>query len=188
MIKHLNPCGAALASTQMDALENAWAGDPISAFGSIIAFNQTVSIDTARFFKGKFIEVVIAPEFTEEALLFFSKKKNVRVLQLPLRDLSDQPVVRSIDGGFLIQDEDLDLDATFTCAAEAGLKPSSDLLRFGTMVTKHLKSNAISLVQANGKGFRLLGAGMGNPNRLVSTEQAIAKARENGVEDLSMLY
>ena len=185
VIKHLNPCGAALASTQLDALENAWSGDPISAFGSIIAFNQTVCIDTARFFKGKFIEVVIAPEFTDEALWFFSKKKNVRVLQLPLRDLSDQPVVRSIDGGFLIQDEDLELDTTFVCAADSGLQPTSELLKFGTMVTKHLKSNAISLVQSDDKGFRLLGAGMGNPNRLVSTEQAIAKARENGIEDLS---
>ena len=184
VIKHLNPCGAALAHTQLDALESAWSGDPISAFGSIIAFNKTVTIDTARFFKGKFIEVVIAPGFTEDALWFFSKKKNVRVLQLELRDLSDQPVVRSIDGGFLIQDEDCGLDTKFDCVAQGSSKPSSELLHFGSMVTKHLKSNAISLVQSDEKGIRLLGAGMGNPNRLVSTEQAIAKAKENGIQDL----
>ena len=182
VIKHLNPCGASLAHTQMDALIGAWSGDPVSAFGSIIAFNQTVTIDTARFFKGKFIEVVIAPDFTEEALWFFSKKKNVRVLKLPLRDLSAQPVVRSIDGGFLIQDEDCGLDTEYRCVHQGELNPETELLRFGSMVTKHLKSNAISLVQGDSRGVRLLGAGMGNPNRLVSTEQAIAKANDNVIE------
>ena len=182
VIKHLNPCGASLAHTQMDALVGAWLGDPVSAFGSIIAFNQPVTIDTARFFKGKFIEVVIAPDFTEEALWFFSKKKNVRVLKLPLRDLSAQPVVRSIDGGFLVQDEDCGLDTEYRCVHQGELSPETELLRFGSMVTKHLKSNAISLVQGDSRGVRLLGAGMGNPNRLVSTEQAIAKANDNVTE------
>jgi phosphoribosylaminoimidazolecarboxamide formyltransferase/IMP cyclohydrolase len=102
---------------------------------------------------------------------------------LELRDLSDQPVVRSIDGGFLIQDEDCGLDTKFDCVAQGPSKPSSELLHFGSMVTKHLKSNAIALVQSDEKGVRLLGAGMGNPNRLVSTEQAIAKAKENGIQD-----
>ena len=187
VIKHLNPCGAALSSTQRTALEEAWAGDPVSAFGSIIAFNQPVTIDTARFFKGKFIEVVIAPDFTEEALWFFSKKKNVRVLNLPLRDLSTQPMVRGIDGGFLIQDEDIDADGTLECVANGAGEPSQGLLHFGTMVTKHLKSNAIALVSESEKGFKLEGAGMGNPNRLVSTVQAIEKATENGVTDFSDL-
>ena len=155
VIKHLNPCGAALSNTQRTALEEAWAGDPVSAFGSIIAFNQPVTIDTARFFKGKFIEVVIAPDFTEEALWFFSKKKNVRVLKLPLRDLSTQPMVRGIDGGFLIQDEDTGADGTLECVANGAGEPSQGLLHFGTMVTKHLKSNAIALVSESEKGSNL---------------------------------
>ena len=144
----------------MDALIGAWSGDPVSAFGSIIAFNQTVTIDTARFFKGKFIEVVIAPDFTEEALWFFSKKKNVRVLKLPLRDLSAQPVVRSIDGGFLVQDEDCGLDTEYRCVHQGELNPETELLRFGSMVTKHLKSNAISLVQGDSRGS-VVGCGNG---------------------------
>ena len=101
---------------------------------------------------------------------------------MPLRDLSAQPVVRSIDGGFLIQDEDCGLDIEYRCVHQGELNPELEMLQFGSMVTKHLKSNAISLIQGDDRGIRLLGAGMGNPNRLVSTEQATAKANDNVIE------
>lgn len=185
VIKHLNPCGAAVADTQLKALQMAWSGDPISAFGSIICFNQPVEKDTAWFFKGKFIEVVIAPDFSEEALWFFSKKKNVRLLKLDMKDLSQQNIIRSIDGGFLVQQEDSGLDSEFKLATKTEFPAKNDLLRFGTMVGKHLKSNAITLVKETDGVFHLIGAGMGNPNRLVSTEQAVEKAFENGYKDLS---
>lgn len=185
VIKHLNPCGAAVAASQITALEHAWSGDPISAFGSIICFNKIVEEDTARFFKGKFVEVIIAPDFTDGALSFFAKKKNLRLLKLGPKDLSRQNIVRSIDGGFLIQQEDSGLDSEFTLVTQTKMSASDDLLRFGTMVSKHIKSNAIVLVKQTEDAFHLIGAGMGNPNRLVSTEQAIAKAHENGCTDLS---
>jgi phosphoribosylaminoimidazolecarboxamide formyltransferase/IMP cyclohydrolase len=185
VIKHLNPCGAAVANTQLKALELAWSGDPVSAFGSIICFNQTVEKDTAWFFKGKFIEVIIAPDFTEDALWFFSKKKNVRLLKLNMQTPPEGNVLRSIDGGFLIQEEDAGLDSEFKLVSSSASNAPASLLKFGSMVTKHLKSNAISLVKETDGGFHLLGAGMGNPNRLVSTEQAIAKAAANGHTDLS---
>ena len=185
VIKHLNPCGAAVADTQMKALELAWSGDPISAFGSIICFNHIVEEDTAWFFKGKFVEVIIAPAFSEGALAFFTKKKNLRLLELKFKDLSQQTIVRSIDGGFLIQQEDSGLDTDFQLVTQKELSVSEGLLKFGTMVSKHIKSNAIVLVQQTEGDFHLIGAGMGNPNRLVSTDQAIAKAHENGYTDLS---
>ena len=115
------------------------------------------------------------------------QKEECACAQLPLRDLSTQPMVRGIDGGFLIQDEDIDADGTLECVANGAGEPSQGLLHFGTMVTKHLKSNAIALVSESEKGFKLEGAGMGNPNRLVSTVQAIEKATENGVTDFSDL-
>lgn len=185
VIKHLNPCGAAVADSQLKALEAAWSGDPISAFGSIICFNQPVTKDTAWFFKGKFIEVIIAPDFSEEALWFFSKKKNVRLLKLSMESVPEGNTLRSIDGGFLVQNEDTGLDSKFEKASKVKPTAKESLLRFGTMVTKHLKSNAISLVKETDGVFHLIGAGMGNPNRIVSTEQAVAKARANGHEDLA---
>ena len=76
IIKHLNPCGLAQASTQLEALERAWEGDPISAFGSIICFDKPVEEECAQFLRKKFIEVVVAPSFTEEAKALFAKRKS----------------------------------------------------------------------------------------------------------------
>lgn len=186
LIKHLNPCGAAIAQTQMEAIKKAWAGDPVSAFGSIICFNQRVEEDTALFFKGKFVELIIAPDFSEEALNFFVKKKNLRLLRLEMKDLSKYMVVRSINGGFLLQQEDSGLDPDVKLVTTKNVENIDiDLLHFGTMISKHIKSNAIVLVTKTESVFHLIGAGMGNPNRLVSTQQALSKAQENGYTDLS---
>lgn len=183
IIKHLNPCGAAVASSQLEALTLAWAGDPVSAFGSIICFNHPVGLEAATFLRKRFIEVVIAPSFSEEARTLFARKKNLRLLTLPIKSPS-QLMLRAVDGGYLIQQEDSGLDDRLETVTEAGLQVSDQLLHFGVMVNKNLKSNAIALVGETDGALSLWGAGMGNPNRLISTQQAVEKAKENGHTDL----
>jgi phosphoribosylaminoimidazolecarboxamide formyltransferase/IMP cyclohydrolase len=183
IIKHLNPCGAAVAKNQKEALALAWAGDPVSAFGSIICFNQTVGVEAATFLRKRFIEVVIAPDFTEEAREIFAKKKNLRLIKLEIKKPS-QLMLRAIDGGYLVQKEDDGIDENLETVTEKGLQVSEDLLHFGVMVNKNLKSNAIALVGENDGALSLWGAGMGNPNRLISTQQAVEKALENGHKSL----
>lgn len=187
IIKHANPCGAALAHDSLNALEKAWAGDPVSAFGSIIAFGQEVSLQEAEWLSDKFVEVILAPSFTKDALEKFSKKKNLRLLELPLiSDHMKAPMVRKICGGYLIQDEDTLLEREFQPTTKKLFTEKDNTLRtFGVVITKHLKSNAISLVSSVDNCSMLIGAGMGNPNRLVSTKQAVEKAHENGFTDLS---
>lgn len=187
IIKHLNPCGAAVSKKDaLSALEKAWAGDPISSFGGILCLNTKVTEDVATWLDDKFIEIILAPSFTAEALDIFAKKKNLRVLISPENEDQTPMMLRSISGGWVVQEEDMGADTDFTPKTQ---KPFSEtqttLAKFGTLVTKHLRSNAIALVQENDDGFSLIGAGMGNPNRLVSITQAAEKARQNGYEDLS---
>ncbi len=186
IIKHLNPCGAAVADDALTALKLAWSGDPVSSFGGIIAFNNQVEADVATYLAENFIEVVIAPSFSKEALGVMSSKKNVRLLTRTFDRAPDTMMVRSIDGGMLVQGEDtsfasLARDTTSTKLPETWINFASHAIA----VTKHLRSNAIALFELQGNNLRLVGAGMGNPNRLVSIEQAAAKARENGISDFS---
>jgi phosphoribosylaminoimidazolecarboxamide formyltransferase / IMP cyclohydrolase len=190
IIKHSNPCGASLNKSSLLGLEEAWAGDPISAFGSIICFSKAFDVDCAKWLSDKFVEVIIAPEFSDEAREVLSKKKNLRVIQHAPCTKSEKEdnewMIRTIDGGWAIQNEDREFDREFQQVTKKGLDSSTkELALFGVIVTKHLKSNAISLVQTTRNGFQLMGAGMGNPNRLISLEQAVLKAKENGHADLS---
>jgi len=186
IIKHANPCGAALANDSKTALEKAWQGDPVSAFGSIISFGQEVALAEAEWLGDKFVEVILAPSFTKDALEKFSKKKNLRLLQLPIiPEHLNEPMIRKICGGYLVQDEDTLIEREFQPMTEATFTSDDKKLRtFGVVVTKHLKSNAISLVKNVDGCCMLIGAGMGNPNRLVSTKQAVDKAHENGFDEL----
>lgn len=187
IIKHLTPCGVAAAKTPLAALELAWAGDTISSFGGILAFNQTVDADVATWLGDRFVEVVIAPTFTTDALAIFATKKNLRLLQVPVYSgLDAVPVIRSISGGWLVQQEDTGVDAEFKPVTGIPFPADkSDLARFGVMACKHVKSNAIGIFAATGNGISMIGAGMGNPNRLISMRQAVDKARENGHENLA---
>ncbi|MDD9900033.1 MAG: bifunctional phosphoribosylaminoimidazolecarboxamide formyltransferase/IMP cyclohydrolase [Alphaproteobacteria bacterium] len=187
IIKHLSPCGVAVAKTQIDALKAAWAGDSVSSFGGILCFNQEVGADIAEWLSKQFVEVIVAPSFSADALAAFASKKNLRLIALPLYDGTYKPpVVRSVSGGWLVQEEDTGVDADFKPVTGAAFPPEkSGLARFGVMVSKHLKSNAIGLFMAASGGFSMVGAGMGNPNRLVSMKQAAEKAQENGHKDLS---
>ncbi len=174
VVKHLNPCGLAVASTQMEALELAWAGDPVSAFGGIICFSGNVSREIAEWFDKRFVEIIIAPGFSADALEVLSKKKNLRLLVTPLRsNTTKEKVIRSVSGGILIQDEDDGMDTEFRNVTNIEFDHNKlNLARFGVMACKHLKSNAIALVTENADGsFWLTGAGMGQPNRLDSLRQ-----------------
>ncbi len=185
VVKHGNPCGMALAAQPLEALKAAWAGDPISAFGSIIALNFTVDEALAIWFLERFVEVILAPEFTPAARKLFKAKKNLRLLeQRPC--LHSRLSARSIYGGQLIQEEDTAPDEELNWVTEQRPfeGPAPLLFRFGLVAAKHLKSNAIALIAPNESDIRLIGAGMGNPNRLESIEQAALKAQQNGWRDL----
>lgn len=186
VVKHLNPCGQAIAKNNIDALDLAWKGDAVSSFGSIICFSKEVDADVASWLGDKFTEVVLAPHFTPEALVIFSRKKNLRLVQVNIKKNENEKVLRSIDGGWVCQEEDKGKDLEFERVTESKLPADLEcLLDFGILATKQLKSNAIALIGKCSKGLSLWGAGMGNPNRLISVKQAFDKAKENGHENLA---
>ncbi len=171
VVKHLNPCGLAVSGTIMESLELAWAGDPISAFGGIICFTDEVTAEVAEWFSGKFVEILIAPRFSEEALDVLGKKKNLRLLETPVKEeITGEKLYRSISGGMLMQDEDEGMDTQFEVVTERKFDAVKvNLARFGVTACKHLKSNAIAIVTQTPAGaYWLTGAGMGQPNRLDS--------------------
>lgn len=187
IIKHLSPCGVALSQTPLEALKLAWAGDPVSSFGGILCFNKAVDADIALWLEDKFVEVILAADFTTTALDLFAKKKNLRLMRLPpaMGDYKS-PMVRSISGGWVVQQEDTGHDTDFKNATPVSFPANmAPLARFGIMACKHLKSNAIGLFKQHENGYSMIGAGMGNPNRLVSMKQALEKAHENGYKNLS---
>ncbi|VAW16300.1 IMP cyclohydrolase / Phosphoribosylaminoimidazolecarboxamide formyltransferase [hydrothermal vent metagenome] len=171
VIKHLNPCGLAVTGNILRSLELAWAGDPISAFGSIVCFTEPVGKEIAEWFARKFIEIIIAPDFTAGALEVLGKKKNLRLLSIPVKEeVTHEKLFRSVSGGMLVQDEDEGLETEFRNVTKIKFgEKKLNLTKFGIVACKHLKSNAIALVTENEDGsFWLAGAGMGQPNRLDS--------------------
>ncbi|MDX9883199.1 MAG: bifunctional phosphoribosylaminoimidazolecarboxamide formyltransferase/IMP cyclohydrolase [Prolixibacteraceae bacterium] len=171
VVKHLNPCGLAVTNKIMKSLEMAWAGDPVSAYGGIICFTDTVTAEIANWFSNRFVEIIIAPGFTPEALDIFGKKKNLRLLVTPVKpQVTGEKLYRSISGGMLVQDEDEGLETEFKNVTKIQFSNDKmNLAKFGITACKHLKSNAIALVTENTDGsFWLTGAGMGQPNRLDS--------------------
>ena len=181
IIKHANPCGLSVATNLLSALEEAWNGDSVSSFGGIIAFSQSVDEKCAKFLNERFIEVVIAPDYSQEALKYFAKKKNVRILKIPNRLKHESEfIVKSISGGLLMQSEDESYgkseELKLVTKNEMPLK-TLELVDFGILACKHLKSNGIALVCKTDNGnFTLAGTGMGQPNRLDSL-QLLAKVR-----------
>ena len=173
VIKHLNPCGLAVSGNILESLELAWEGDPVSAFGSIICFTDTVTGEVAEWFKKKFVEIIIAPGFSPEALEIFAKKKNLRLLVTPVKvPVTHEKLFRSVNGGMLVQDEDEGVDLQFENVTTSPFDQAKvNLAKFGVVACKHLKSNAIAIVtEASDGSFWLTGAGMGQPNRLDSLQ------------------
>ena len=188
VVKHTNPCGLSTAYSKVESIKMAFDSDPVSAFGSIIGVDYEIDEDVAKFLSKKFVELIIAPSFSNEALEVLKKKKNMRLLVQDLEMIDPMPSVRSVFGGWLVQDHDdkLETKSDFNTVTERKVKKEQyDLVSFGIVATKHLKSNAISFVCQKQEGLMMIGAGMGNPNRLLSLKETFQKIRENGLKDLS---
>lgn len=186
IIKHANPCGLAASDNLFQSLRTAWMTDSVSSFGGILAFSHEVDSEIAQFLNEKFIEVIIAPEYSTEALKIFTKKKNIRVLKTRARLKNEKELMlRSVSGALLIQDEDESFGEQEKIEFKTKCKfPEhlNDLLQFGIFSAKHLKSNAILLVGKTSEGvMTLVGTGMGQPNRLDSLRKlAVPRALDNG--------
>jgi phosphoribosylaminoimidazolecarboxamide formyltransferase/IMP cyclohydrolase len=174
IIKHTNPCGIALRPTVKEAWDAALAGDPESAFGGVLASNQTINKATAEAISEIFFEVLIAPSFDADALEILRSKKNRILLQQKQR-LSPAIQYKSMLNGTLLQQPDT---GSFTEWKEAGGRPATPAekedMEFANLVCKHLKSNAIALV----KNKQLIGKGCGQTSRIDSVRQSIEKARQ----------
>jgi len=184
VIKHTNPCGYATGETLAEAFEAAWAGDPISAFGSVIAVTERIDLKTAQCLDGRFVEAIIAPGYAEDALDHLMKKKNLRILKLrkPMGKALPQRMVKQINGGLLVQDLDVETIEKWEVPTKAPFDDSKkELALFGIAAAKHTKSNAIVLVQEYKPGqFRVLGMGAGQPNRVDALKKlSVSKAVEN---------
>jgi phosphoribosylaminoimidazolecarboxamide formyltransferase/IMP cyclohydrolase len=147
IVKHANPCGVASAEAPLDAYRAAFATDPVSAFGGIIAFNRTVDAATLDAVSAQFVEVVVAPGYADDALPVIARKKNVRVLELPLPDGErDEWDLKRVGGGFLVQtaDERAVGAADLRVVTRAAPTPvqTADLL-FAWRVARFVQSNAI---------------------------------------------
>lgn len=188
VVKHSNPCGLAQADNQLEALKTAWQADPISAFGSIIAFNSPIERETAEFFrltdrdksKRKFIELLLAPEVEPDALAYLKNHKNLRVIEFDPAKLHSKEELRFLDGILLRQDPDLMLSEEIELVTEGKfpLEQFKPLINFGLKAIKNIKSNAIAIVRQKGNNFHLTGMGAGQPNRLIASKLALDKTRE----------
>jgi phosphoribosylaminoimidazolecarboxamide formyltransferase/IMP cyclohydrolase len=181
VVKHNNPCGAATAGTLADAFTRAWAGDPLSAFGGILAFNRPVDPATAAALMTgeRFVECVIAPDYAPDALTALKGwKKNVRLLTTgPLAGPPQGLDYRRVDGGLLVQTRDVGADDPDKWEVKTK-RPPTDAERaalwFAWRVCKHVKSNAIVLA----RGTEVVGVGAGQMSRIDSTGIAVRKAGE----------
>ncbi len=179
IIKHTNPCGTATASNLKDAYLKALAADSVSAFGGIVALNGKVDADTAQEIAKLFVEAVIAPEYTPEALEILTSKKNVRILELPLLQSTEKQLdMKKVTGGILFQELDTVVATREQMRVVSKRQPTekewADML-FAWKVVKHVKSNAIVI----GKDEVTVGVGAGQMNRVGSADIA---GRQAGVQ------
>lgn len=177
-VKHTNPCGVGVGATLAEAFARAYASDPVSIFGGIVALNRTVDLETAEQLHEIFLEIVIAPSFSQEALELLTKKKNLRLLAIPL----DAPAPRekkltSISSGLLVQDQDYYTLDQAQLTVPTKRQPTAEewaALQFGWKVVKHVKSNAIVVCTKD----RTLGVGAGQMNRVGAAQIALQQAGE----------
>lgn len=177
-VKHMNPCGIGLADTLSDAFKKAYDADPISIFGGIVACNREVDVPTAEQLSDIFLEIVMAPSFTEEALAILTKKKNIRLLELDMtNDAENYMKSTTVKGGVLVQTNDngklMSDKLEYATEREPTEQELADLL-FSWKVVKHVKSNAIILAKDN----QTIGVGAGQMNRIGAANIAIEQAGE----------
>ena len=177
IIKHANPCGVSENKVPLISFKNAYASDPVSAFGGVIACNYKINKKIAYEISKNFLEVLLAKSFDKEALLILKRKKNLRLIDISNFKIKNLTSVRSFDGSFLVQSkDDIILDKKkLKCVTK--LKPSKKELaeiQFAFNVCKHVKSNAIVLCN----NFSTIGIGAGQPSRLDSCKIAVQKAKQ----------
>ncbi len=176
IIKHMNPCGAALGENLLEAYNKAYACDPVSAFGSIVSFNGKLEKDTAEQVVKTFVEAVVAPAYSEEAIDILKTKKNLRIMEMDMSILDKEVDVKKVAGGFLVQEKDRELlkdDIEWVTEKQADEVVEDDLL-FAWKMVKHIKSNAIVLV----KNLATIGIGPGQTNRVGAAKIALEQACE----------
>ena len=179
-LKHMNPCGAAVGTDVVDAWKKAYEADTVSIFGGIVAVNRPVTKDVAELMKPIFLEIIMAPSFTPEALEVLCTKKNLRLLEVRMEPSAVRPQQWvGVNGGLLVQEWDVDTvalrdDMTVT-KKHASAAEMADM-SFAWRIVKHVKSNAIVVV----KNGRTYGVGAGQMNRVGSAEIALKQARAAG--------
>ena len=177
-LKHMNPCGAGVGETVSEAWTKAYEGDKTSIFGGIVAFNREVDLETAQMLKPIFLEIVMAPSFAPDALELLCSKKNLRVLKVDMEgEVKKQMACVSVNGGLLVQNQDLDTCSLSLDQCVTKAKPTDAQMKdleFTWKMVKHVKSNAIVV----GCGGMLLGVGAGQMNRVGSAKIALEQAEE----------
>ena len=175
VVKHQNPCGAAAATTQPAAFQAAFAGDPRSAYGGIVGFNHRLDPESAAAVAEIFFEVIVAPDFSDEALKILRRKKNLRLVRMPAGYV-EKADFKTIPGGFVHQSRDnqaFDVEAFELKAGKPlGKKEKADV-EFGWKIIKYVKSNGIIVV----KNLQLIGVGAGQASRVDAVELAIRKSQ-----------
>ena len=179
-LKHMNPCGAAVGKTIEEAWQAAYEADKVSIYGGIVAVNRELTAEVAAGMKPIFLEIVLAPSYTSEALEILSTKKNLRVMQVDMTK-SDSPVPQyiSVNGGLLAQQLDTQIEKVTPEMCVTKVKPTEEQLAdldFGWKIVKHVKSNAITVVKDN----HTVGVGAGQTNRVGSAEIALKEANAAG--------
>lgn len=178
IIKHTNPCGVAIGQTPLDAYESAYAADPVSAFGGIIAFNRVVDTSCAEALSDRFYEVIVAPEFSPEAREILSAKPNLRLFAVGRENLGkilSGWLYRSVEGGYLVQETDRGTTPVKEWEIMTEQKPTEEdlaALDFAWRIVKHVKSNAIVVTDQRST----LGVGAGQMNRVGSVKIALEQA------------
>ena len=177
-VKHMNPCGIGVAEDLNTAFERAYDADPISIFGGIVAVNCEVDVVTARKLSEIFLEIVIAPGYTKEAFEILSRKKNIRLLELEMKqETSINHKLTTVNGGVLIQGQDdgkVTQDGLTVATKRSPDEQELKDLLFAWRAVKHVKSNAIVLAKDN----QTIGVGAGQMNRIGSAKIAIEQAGE----------
>ncbi|MCQ2156677.1 MAG: bifunctional phosphoribosylaminoimidazolecarboxamide formyltransferase/IMP cyclohydrolase, partial [Bacteroidales bacterium] len=182
-LKHMNPCGAAVGKTIEEAWQAAYEADKVSIYGGIVAVNRPLTAEIAAGMKPIFLEIVIAPSFTPEALEILSTKKNLRVMEVDMSaSKAEVPQYISVNGGMLVQRLDTQVEKITEgmCVTKARPEPGQMAdLDFGWKIVKHIKSNAIAVV----KDGHTIGVGAGQTNRVGSAEIALNQAKAAGFSE-----
>ena len=178
ILKHGNPCGVSLGNTQIKAYKKALKCDPISAFGGIVAFNKSLTKETAKEISKLFTEVVVAPDFDKESVEFLTKKKNLILVKYESSKEKNLISIKSTRNFLLVQEKDLSVVSKENIVLKTKKKVSKKQLEdmvFGFIVAKYINSNAIVL----SNNLATVGIGVGQTNRLASANQAITQMKKN---------